>query len=140
MEERNGVRIDKWLWAARFFRTRSVAAAAVSSGHVQLNGTRVKPARLIRPGDRLRIRREEEVYEVEVLDVSERRLGASLVPTLWSESEESRRRRAVAREERRAAGCGVIPAKAGIQCFQEVAKLLDTGFHRCDDFLREHQD
>ena len=67
------VRIDKWLWAARFFKTRSLATQAVNGGRVHLNGERIKPARNIQPGDRLKITRGETEFDVLVLDLSERR-------------------------------------------------------------------
>ena len=64
------VRIDKWLWAARFFKTRSQATQAVSGGRVQVNGARVKPARLVQVGEELRIRRGEVEFIVTVLGVA----------------------------------------------------------------------
>ena len=67
------VRIDKWLWAARFFKTRSTASTAVSGGHVHVNGSRVKPARIVQVGDILQIRRGLVEFEVLVLELSGRR-------------------------------------------------------------------
>ena len=66
-----GLRIDKWLWCARFFRTRSLAQAAVEGGHVQVNDDRVKASRSVRIGDRLRIQRDQERMEVEVTGMPE---------------------------------------------------------------------
>lgn len=98
-EER--VRIDKWLWAARFFKTRSLAAKAVSGGHVHLNGNRVKPARPVQVGDELVIRRGEVEFTVQILALSDRRGPAKIARTLYEESAESIAAREAAREERR---------------------------------------
>ena len=98
------VRIDKWLWAARFFKTRSLAAQAVSGGKVQLNGLRVKPARSVKPGDALKIHKNGFEYQVQIMGISERRGPASVAQTLYRESEESVRRREALREQHRLAG------------------------------------
>ena len=81
------VRIDKWLWAARFYKTRSLAADAVDSGKVKLNGERVKPAKLLKPGDMLSIRNGQSSWEVTVLALSERRGSATVASTLYRESD-----------------------------------------------------
>ncbi len=95
------VRIDKWLWAARFFKTRSLAAKAVSGGHVHLNAARVKPARHLQVGDTLVIRRGEQEFTVVVLELSSRRGPAVRARTLYEETEESIAARERAREERK---------------------------------------
>ena len=95
------VRIDKWLWAARFFKTRSLAAKAVSGGHVRLNAARVKPAHPLQVGDTLVIRRGEEEFTVVVLALSRRRGPAVQARTLYEETAESMAARERAREERR---------------------------------------
>ena len=104
------LRIDRWLWAARFFKTRTSAAAAVSGGKVHLNGQRTKPAKGVREGDRLDIRRGDSRWEVTVLATAERRRPASEARTLYEEVPESVERRVREREERRerrlAAGSG----------------------------------
>src|SRR4051794_29937986 len=87
------VRIDKWLWAARFYKTRSLAADAVDAGKVKLNGERVKPAKLIKPGDILSIRNGQSSWEVTVLALSERRGSAMVASTLYRESDDSRLQR-----------------------------------------------
>ena len=87
------VRLDKWLWAARFFKTRSIARDAVSGGKVHLNGHRAKPGRSLNPGDELRIQRGEEEYTITVLELSPRRGPASVAQGMYEESEESRKRR-----------------------------------------------
>src|SRR5437588_9240656 len=78
------VRIDKWLWAARFYKTRSLAADAVDAGKAKLNGERVKPAKLLKPGDMLSIRNGQSSWEVTVLSLSERRGSAMVASTLYS--------------------------------------------------------
>lgn len=88
-------RIDKWLWAARFFKTRSLAAAAVECGKVQVNGVRVKPAKLLAAGDTLAIRLGPYQYVIGVLALSGRRGSAAEAQKLYRETEESRRRREV---------------------------------------------
>lgn len=97
------LRIDKWLWAARFYKTRSIAAHAVSGGKVQLNGARVKPSRTVRVGDRLEVNRNGLTWQVEVLVLSARRGPASVAQTLYRESEESIRKREAVTEQFRLA-------------------------------------
>jgi ribosome-associated heat shock protein Hsp15 len=84
------VRLDRWLWAARFFRTRSLAQEAVEGGDVRLNGERVKPARALKVGDRLEIRIGAYGWIVTVQALSVRRGPASVARQLYEESEESR--------------------------------------------------
>ena len=95
------VRLDKWLWAARFFKTRSAAAKAVNGGQVHVNGARVKPARAVNPGEMLRIRRGLLEFTVKVLALSDRRRGAPEAQSLYEETAESKLRREQQREERR---------------------------------------
>ena len=99
----DSVRIDKWLWAARFFKTRSLAAQAVGGGKVQLNGARVKPARALKPGDWLEIHKSGFEYQVRVILLSERRGPAKVAQTLYEESEESICKREALREQQRLA-------------------------------------
>ncbi len=87
------VRIDKWLWAARFFKTRALATDAVLGGHVQVNGARVKPAKEIHVGDVVQIRIAVTQRTVEVRGLSDKRGPASVAATLYEETEESRARR-----------------------------------------------
>ena len=107
------VRIDKWLWAARFFKTRSLASAAIDAGHVQLNKERIKPARQVKTGDLLRIRTEQGEYEVTVLVVSGQRGPAVTARLLWQESEASQQRRENEREARKLAPRFEHPAGEG---------------------------
>lgn len=97
-----GVRIDKWLWAARFFKTRALAARACELGRVQSNRQLAKPAREVRPGDLLRIQTEGGTFEVEVLLLSEVRGPALVAQTLYHETDESRASREKAAAERKA--------------------------------------
>ena len=83
------VRVDKWLWAARFFKTRSAATEAVLAGHVHVNGSRVKPAREVAAGDRLDVRVGQRRWTVVVTGVAERRGSASVAATLYEETAES---------------------------------------------------
>lgn len=83
------VRLDRWLWAARFFKTRSLAAAAIDGGKVQLNGTRVKRSSLVHTGDTVRIRKPPYETTVQVVEVSEHRGPAKIAQTLYRETPES---------------------------------------------------
>jgi ribosome-associated heat shock protein Hsp15 len=98
-----GVRVDKWLWAARFFKTRGAATEAVLGGHVQVNGARVKPARDVVLGDRLGITRPRERWTVVVTGLADRRGPASVAATLYDETPESAEERKRRRDERRLA-------------------------------------
>lgn len=92
------LRIDKWLWCARFFKSRGLAQEAVEGGHVQVNGERVKASRQVRVGDRLRITRERERYEVEVAGIPVRRGPAPEARRHYRETPESEAARQHARE------------------------------------------
>jgi ribosome-associated heat shock protein Hsp15 len=94
------VRLDKWLWAARFYKTRSLATAAISAGDVRVARERVKPARDVKPGDELQIRRGDDVMDVVVRELSSVRGPAPVAQRLYEETEESRQRRARAAERR----------------------------------------
>ena len=89
------MRIDKWLWAARFFKTRTLAVAAIAAGHVTVNGERAKPAKELRPGDQVVVRRPPFEHTVLVKALAERRGPASEAALLYEETAESRARRAV---------------------------------------------
>jgi ribosome-associated heat shock protein Hsp15 len=89
------VRLDKWLWAARFYKTRSLAADAVETGKVEVNGERAKRAKLLQAGDSLRIRLGPYQHVVTVRAISEKRGPASFAATLYEESAESRKAREV---------------------------------------------
>ncbi len=95
------VRIDKWLWAARFYKTRSLAQAAVEGGKVSLNGERTKPSKEVRPGDRLDVGSGELIREISVLAVSDKRGSAAVAAKLYAESEASIAKRLATAENRR---------------------------------------
>jgi len=101
-EDMTGVRIDKWLWAARFFKTRSLAARACELGRVQSHHQPVKPAREVRPGDLLAITTEGGDFQVEVVLLSEVRGPAAVAQTLYRETDESRELRLKVAAERKA--------------------------------------
>jgi len=96
------VRIDKWLWAARFFKTRALAAKACELGRIESNGQPAKSAREVRPGDQLKVKNDSGDYQVEVLLLSDMRGPAAVAQTLYRESEASRELRLKAVEERKA--------------------------------------
>lgn len=98
----NGVRMDKWLWAARFFKTRTLAARACELGRIESNGQPAKPAREVRAGDLLRVKNDSGDFQVEVLLLSEMRGPAAVAQTLYRETEESRELRIKVAEERKA--------------------------------------
>jgi ribosome-associated heat shock protein Hsp15 len=96
-----GVRIDLWLWAARFFKTRVLAKRACELGRIQSNEHQAKPAREVRVGDMLRITNDSGDFEVEVLLLSEMRGPAAVAQTLYRETDASRELRAKVAEERK---------------------------------------
>ena len=95
------VRVDKWLWAARFFKTRSLATEAVDGGKVDVNGARVKPAKLVGPGDEVRVRVGPQLFIVQVTDTAERRGSADVARGLYEETAESAAARERVREQAR---------------------------------------
>ena len=101
MNENGSVRLDKWLWAARFFKTRSLATDAVDSGKVKLGGDKVKPARSVRIGDVLDIDNGSDRWEVDVMNLSEVRGPAPVARNLYEETDASVARRAEVAEHRR---------------------------------------
>jgi len=100
-QDSSKVRLDKWLWAARFFKTRALATEAINGGHVHLNGNRPKPSRPLLIGDELTIRKGPEEFQVVVRELSQKRGPASVAQQLYEESEESRQHREELREQRR---------------------------------------
>lgn len=127
--EAGEVRIDRWLWAARFFKTRQLAVAALKAGHVEHNGRKAKPSRPVRPGDMLVIRRDQVRFEVEVTEVREKRVGAELAQQMYSETEESVARRELA-ETQRAAGARAVrysDGRPGKKERRELARVKRGG-------------
>ena len=106
-----GVRIDTWLWAARFFKTRPLAKRACELGRIQSNGQPAKPAREVRVGDRLRVSNDGGDFQIEVLLLSEVRGPAPVAQSLYRETEESRElRQKVAAERKAMREFEVLPA------------------------------
>lgn len=99
-----GTRVDVWLWAARFFKTRSLSRQAIDGGRIDVNDLGCKPAKILRVGDRLKISRGEERLEVDVLGLSDKRGPASEAVKLYAETEASRLAREAAREQHRLIG------------------------------------
>ena len=121
-------RFDKWLWAARFYKTRSLAAQAIEAGQVRLNEERVKPAHVVRPGDAVTVRKGSTVWDVRVIALSDRRGSAQAAALLYAETPDSIK----AREEealRRKAALQSDPRFAGRPTKRERRKL--------EDFLNE---
>jgi ribosome-associated heat shock protein Hsp15 len=98
----DATRIDKWLWAARFFKSRSLAARACGLGRVSVNGQASKPSHEIRPGDLLRVKNDSGEFQLEILALSEMRGPAPVARTLYRETEESLQARARLAEQRKA--------------------------------------
>jgi ribosome-associated heat shock protein Hsp15 len=118
------LRIDKWLWAARFFKTRALAADAVEAGKVLLNDTRIKPAKAVAVGDRLDIRLGQYRYEVEVLGLSGKRGPAPEAQRLYRESEESRSRRETIAEQNRLLPQPHLKGRPTKRDRREIARLI----------------
>lgn len=119
-------RVDVWLWAARFFKTRSLAKQAIDGGRIDLNGAGCKPAKTLRPGDRLRIGRGEERLEVEVVALSDKRGPAGVAQALYVETEASRAARELTREQRRLVGASGPPKRPDKQARRELRRLRDS--------------
>src|ERR1700691_5292609 len=96
------LRMDKWLWAARFFKTRSLATRACELGRIEANGQKAKPAREVRAGDLLQVKNEGGEFQVEVLALSEMRGPAAVAQALYRETEASQQLRLRLAEERKA--------------------------------------
>jgi len=126
-ESPNAVRADIWLWAARFFKTRSLSRQAIDGGRIEVNGAHCKPAKLVRAGDRLRIGRGEERLEVVVCAVSEQRGPASVAVTLYEETPESLAAREAAREQRHLLGHAGPLRRPDKQARRQLRRLKEPG-------------
>ena len=108
-EPASDVRLDLWLWAARFFKTRALAKQAIASHRIEVDGQAAKASRAVRAGDRLRIRRGDDVFEVDVAGVSGKRGSAPAAQALYRETDASRLAREAAAAQRRAAANAYRP-------------------------------
>ncbi len=121
----NEVRADVWLWAARFFKTRSVAKQAIEGGKVDVNGGSCKPAKTLHAGDRLKISRGEERFEIEVVALAERRGPASDAQQLYRETEASRMAREAAVAQRRLIGANAPSSRPNKRARRLIRALGD---------------
>lgn len=120
----NQVRIDKWLWAARFFKTRGAATEAVLGGRVHVNGERVKPSKVVRAGDTVEVTIGTVRWTVAVTEVADRRGPASVAATMYAETPESRAARAQHALERRLAS--PLGADVGGRPTKQARRRLDA--------------
>jgi ribosome-associated heat shock protein Hsp15 len=127
-EELTEVRADVWLWAARMYKTRSLAKQAIDGGKVDVNGAGCKPAKVLHVGDSVRLTRGEERLELEILGLSEQRGPASVAQLLYRETEASRAAREHLREQRRVSGAGLNrpPTRPNKQERRELRRLKDS--------------
>jgi ribosome-associated heat shock protein Hsp15 len=124
-EETTRVRLDKWLWAARFFKTRALAADAIESGKVEVNGERAKRAKQLQAGDMVRIRLGPYQHLVKVLAVSERRGPASVAATLYEEDADARKAREALQIQVKAAqsASGYLPGRPTKKDRRDIEKI-----------------
>jgi len=121
------VRIDKWLWAARFFKTRGLATEKVTGGHVQLNGESIKPSKQVECGDRLTILREKEAFIVTVTRLAEKRGSVAIAQTLYEESEESLETRETDRERRRLDAASAPKKRPDKKARRQIIRFVKKG-------------
>ena len=135
MDEQPSVRVDRWLWAARFFRTRSLAKSAVAGGKVHVDDQRVKPAKELRIGQTVRIHKDSVVFTVVVKKLSEQRGSAAIAQTLYEETSNSVEQRQAAVSERRMTRAGLhIPAQRPNKRDRRARnQLRDLDEHWSDD-------
>ncbi len=128
-EETGRVRLDKWLWAARFFKTRALAADAIESGKVEVNGERAKRAKQLQAGDMVRIRLGPYQHFVKVLALSERRGPASVAATLYEENAEARAAREALQLQMKAAqsASGYLPGRPTKKDRRDIEKIRRKG-------------
>ena len=126
------LRLDKWLWSARFFKTRQLAVEAINGGKIQVNGQRAKPGRAVRPGTRLEIHKDSLSWEIEVLAIDRQRRSATEAALLYAEDEASQRKRQEMLRERRDIGAGPggaegRPSKRDRRMIQQFTGRGDAG-------------
>ena len=127
--QRQSVRIDKWLWAARFFKTRSIATDAVEGGKIKLNGERPKPAKAIKAGDQLEVRSGPFTFAITVLALSDRRGPALEAAKLYVESETSNLARRLLAEQLRAnaASAPLLRGRPTKKARRDIARFTNDG-------------
>ena len=121
------VRLDKWLWAARFYKTRGLATEQVVGGHVKLNGESVKPARHVECGDELTITKEQETFIITVTALAEKRGSASIARTLFEESEASLKAREAAREQRKLHAASAPKKRPDKKARRQIIRFVRKG-------------
>ena len=109
------LRVDRWLWAARFFKTRSLAKSAIENGKIELNGNRIKASKEIAQGDLLSVRRGDTVQVVKVLALTDKRGSATIAQGLYEETEQSILERAIVTEKKKIIRAGYSSPKANHQ-------------------------
>jgi ribosome-associated heat shock protein Hsp15 len=119
------VRVDVWLWAARFFKTRSLAKQAIDGGKIQVNDAGCKPAKVLHVGDRLKINRGEEKLEVDVLALGDKRGPAAVAQTWYRETDASVGLREAAREQRRLVGVSAPLKRPDKHARRDLRRLKD---------------
>lgn len=129
-DDADRVRIDKWLWAARFFKTRSQATEAVNGGKVEVNGERAKPAKAIKPGDEVRLRLGPYEHVLIVHGLSDRRGPATVAQTLYAETEASRDARARLADQRRLAPVQEESGRPTKKDRRDLTRLFDRNSRR----------
>lgn len=120
------LRVDVWLWAARFFKTRRLAKQAIDGGKIEVNDAHCKPAKVLHVGDTLRITRGEERLQVEVLALMEQRGPATVAQTLYRETEASMQAREAQREQRRLAGVQAPERRPDKHARRQLRRLKDN--------------
>ena len=127
-EELKDVRADIWLWAARMYKTRSLAKQAIEGGKVDVNNMGCKPSKTLHVGDHVRLTRGEERFELEILALSEVRGPAPIAQALYRETDESKAAREQVREQRRLSGAGLNrpPTRPNKQERRELRRLKDS--------------
>lgn len=129
LEETSRVRLDKWLWAARFFKTRGLAVDAIDGGKVEVNGERAKRAKHLQAGDSVRIRIGPYLHVITVLGLSERRGPASMAATLYAENTDARKAREALQLQMKAAqsASGYMPGRPTKKDRRDIEKVRRKG-------------
>ena len=126
VEALTALRLDKWLWAARFFKTRPLAVEAINGGHVHVNDERAKPSRAVHVGDVLRIRKDQNTWKVTVLALNEQRRPAKEAVLLYQEDEHQREEREQLIEMRRLHGVNVPVRKPNKQDRRRIEEFKQS--------------